>query len=166
MILGFRLSICYRLVVVWWMTNKRNFCFIIELHNLATLENRLTYRCPSSWAVVITMKKKLPVLEKYIGYWPVQINGKKFATSQILGKPVEVVKGRILAGWAQKSPGPCLPPMWALAPGHACPATPCHARSQVGLAARGESRPLMGLGHIHVPEWACAWAHGAPHWHS
>ena len=31
-------------------------------------------------------------------YWPVQINGNKFATSQILKKPVEVVKGRILAG--------------------------------------------------------------------
>jgi hypothetical protein len=34
----------------------------------------------------------------YRGYWPVQINGNKFATDQILGKPVEVVKGRILAG--------------------------------------------------------------------
>ena len=43
----------------------------------------------------------------YIGYWPVQINGNKFATSQILRKPVEVVKGRILVGWAQKSPEPC-----------------------------------------------------------
>jgi hypothetical protein len=31
-------------------------------------------------------------------YWPVQMNGKKFATGQILGKPVEVVKGWILAG--------------------------------------------------------------------
>jgi hypothetical protein len=34
----------------------------------------------------------------YIGYWPVQINGNKFATSQILKKPVQVVKGQILAG--------------------------------------------------------------------
>jgi hypothetical protein len=33
-----------------------------------------------------------------IGYWPVQINGNKFATGQSLKKPVEVVKGRILAG--------------------------------------------------------------------
>jgi hypothetical protein len=31
-------------------------------------------------------------LEKNIGYWPVQINGNKFATGQILRKPVEVVK--------------------------------------------------------------------------
>jgi hypothetical protein len=37
-------------------------------------------------------------LEKKRGYWPVQINGNKFATGQILRKPVEVVKGRILAG--------------------------------------------------------------------
>jgi hypothetical protein len=37
-------------------------------------------------------------LKKSIGYWPVQINGNKFATGQIVRKPVEVVKGRILAG--------------------------------------------------------------------
>jgi hypothetical protein len=37
-------------------------------------------------------------LKKNIGYWPVQINGNKFATGQILKKPVEVVKGWILAG--------------------------------------------------------------------
>jgi hypothetical protein len=35
------------------------------------------------------------------------MNGNKFATDQIVKKPVEVVKGRILAGWAQKSPEPC-----------------------------------------------------------
>ena len=46
-------------------------------------------------------------LEKNLRYWPVQMNGNKFATGQILRKPVEVVKGRILAGWAQKSPEPC-----------------------------------------------------------
>ena len=45
-------------------------------------------------------------LKKIIGCWPVQINGNKFATGQILEKPVEVVKGQILAGWAQKSPEP------------------------------------------------------------
>ena len=32
--------------------------------------------------------------------------GNKFATGHILGKPVEVLKGRILPGWAQKSPEP------------------------------------------------------------
>jgi hypothetical protein len=37
-------------------------------------------------------------LKKNIGYWPVQMNGNRFATGQILRKPVEVVKGRILAG--------------------------------------------------------------------
>jgi hypothetical protein len=45
------------------------------------------------------MKKKLAsTWKKNIGYWPVQINGNKFATGQILEKPVEVVKGWILAG--------------------------------------------------------------------
>jgi hypothetical protein len=32
---------------------------IIAFHDFATLENRLTYQSPSSWLVVITMKKKL-----------------------------------------------------------------------------------------------------------
>jgi len=51
-------------------------------------------------------------------YWPAQLNGNKFEwrfcsarsfccpTGQILENPVEVVKGRILVGWAQKSPEP------------------------------------------------------------
>ena len=34
----------------------------------------------------------------YIRYWPIQIGGNKFATGQVLKKPVEVVKGWILAG--------------------------------------------------------------------
>jgi hypothetical protein len=37
-------------------------------------------------------------LKKNIGYWPVEINGNKFATDEIMGKPEEVVKGRNLAG--------------------------------------------------------------------
>ena len=45
-------------------------------------------------------------LEQNLGYWPVQMDGNKFATGQILRKPVEVVKGWILAGWAQKFPEP------------------------------------------------------------
>jgi hypothetical protein len=107
MVLGFRLYIRWRLTAVWWMTNMRSFCFIITFRNYATSENRLTYQCPSSWPVVITMKKRLAgTWKKNIGYWPVQINGNKFATGQILNKPVEVVKQWILAGWAQKSPEP------------------------------------------------------------
>jgi hypothetical protein len=51
--------------------------------------------------------KKRKKKKKKEGYWPIQINGNEFATSQILKKPVEVVKGRILAGWAQKCPQPC-----------------------------------------------------------
>jgi hypothetical protein len=41
------------------MMNMRSFCFIIAFHNPATLKNWLIYLCPSSWPVVITMKKKL-----------------------------------------------------------------------------------------------------------
>ena len=107
LVLGFRLFVHCRFVVVWWMTNMRSFCFIIAFHSFATLENWLTYQCPSSWLVVITMKKKISRrLKKKLGYWPVQMNGNKFATGQILRKPVEVVKGWILAGWGQKSPEP------------------------------------------------------------
>jgi hypothetical protein len=61
----------------------RSFCFVIAFHNFATLGNRLTYQCPNSWPVVITMKKKLTGTgKKDIGYWPVQMNGNKFATGQ------------------------------------------------------------------------------------
>jgi hypothetical protein len=82
------------------MANMRSVCFIIAFHNFATLENRRTHQCPSSWVVVIPMKKKLAGSwrRKKIGDWLVQINGNKFATGQILRKPVDVVKGRILAG--------------------------------------------------------------------
>ena len=53
------------------------------------------------------MKKKFAgTWKKNKGYWPVQISGTKFATGQILRKPVEVVKGGFLAGWTQKSPEP------------------------------------------------------------
>jgi hypothetical protein len=80
------------------MTNRQSFYFIIAFHNFATLENRLTYQCSSSWPNVITMKKKTSRhLKENIGYWLVQMNGNKFATGQIVEKPVEVVKGRILA---------------------------------------------------------------------
>ena len=45
-------------------------------------------------------------LKENIGYWMVQINDNKFTTGQILKKPEEVVKGRILVDWAQTSPKP------------------------------------------------------------
>ena len=34
-------------------------------------------------------------LKTNTGYWPVQINGNKFATGQIMKKPLEIVKGQI-----------------------------------------------------------------------
>ena len=45
-------------------------------------------------------------LKENIGYWLIQTNDNKFATDQILEKPVEIMKGRILAGGGQKSPEP------------------------------------------------------------
>jgi hypothetical protein len=88
------------------MANRISFYFITSLLHFiifATLKNRLTYQCPSSWPVVITMKKTYAGTlkkekRKKEGYQPVQIHGNKFATGQILKKPVEVVKGQILAG--------------------------------------------------------------------
>ena len=55
--IGFKLSICCSFVAVWWMANMLSFCFIIAFHNFATLENWLTCQCPSSWPVVITIRK-------------------------------------------------------------------------------------------------------------
>jgi hypothetical protein len=84
------------------MANMRSFGFIIAFYTFATLENRLTYQCPSSWLVVITMKKKLAGSFKIKfrtlagpNEWQQVCNrsnaeGKK--------KLVEVVKGWILAG--------------------------------------------------------------------
>ena len=88
MVMGFRLYPRCRLVAVWWMSNMRSFCFIVAFRNFATLENRLTYPCPSSRPIVITMKKKVAGTwkKKNIGYWPVQINGNKFASDQIRRK--------------------------------------------------------------------------------
>ena len=52
-------------------------------------------------------------LKKKLGYWLIQINDSKFATGKILKiNPVEVVKGRMIAGWAQKSPGPYVYVPW------------------------------------------------------
>ena len=63
---------------------------------------------PKFLASCLTMEKKSTgKWKKTIGYWPVQINSNKFANGEILKKPVEVLKGRILAGGAQKSPEPC-----------------------------------------------------------
>jgi hypothetical protein len=81
------------------MANMRNFCFIIAFHDFSTLENRLTYQCTKILAGCHDKEEEISQhLEKDIGYWPVQVNGNKFATGQILGKLVELVKGRNLAG--------------------------------------------------------------------
>ena len=92
------------------MVKKQTFASLLRFIILLHWKNWLTYQCPSSWPVVITINEEeiSRHLKKSTGYWPVQINGDKFTTGQILKKQVEVVKGRILAGWAQKSLEPCL----------------------------------------------------------
>jgi hypothetical protein len=79
----------------------------LHFNNFAALENWLTYQMPKYLAGChYNEEESSRHLKKNIGYWAVQMNGNKFATSQILRKLVEVVKGRILAGGAQKSPEP------------------------------------------------------------
>jgi hypothetical protein len=81
------------------MANKQNFASLLHFIILLHSKIWLTYQCPSSWPVVIKMKKTFAgTWKKNVGCWPVQMNGNKFATGKILGNPVEVVKGRILAG--------------------------------------------------------------------
>ena len=73
-------------------------------------ENRLAHQWPKFLAGCDYNEEEMSWhLEKKLGYWLVQINGNKFATGQILEKPVGVVKGRILAGRAQKFPEPWHP---------------------------------------------------------
>jgi hypothetical protein len=69
-------------------------------------------------------------LLKNTGYGPVQTNGNKFATSQILRKPVEVVKGRILGPlYTRLGAGRSTGPIEASIGTHFMnffPAQPCH----------------------------------------
>ena len=116
MFLGFRLSVRCRFVAFWWMTSMRSFCFIIAFHNFATLENRLTYQLMPRFLTGCHYNEEeisRHLNKNYRILAPVQMNGDKFASGQILRKPVEVVKGRILAGWTQKSPKP-----WTMPPGY------------------------------------------------
>jgi hypothetical protein len=76
------------------MANKRRFCFIVAFHTFATLKNP-AYLSMSKFLTGCHYNEKeiSQHLKKYIVYWPVQMNGNKFATGRILKKPVEVVKG-------------------------------------------------------------------------
>jgi hypothetical protein len=82
------------------MTNKRRFCFIVAFHNLVTFIGKPAYlSMPKFLARCDYNEEEISRhLRKNIGYWLVQISGNKFATRQILKKPVEVVKGQILVG--------------------------------------------------------------------
>jgi len=80
------------------MMNRRNFCFINAFHNFATLKTGILINAKFLAGSHYNEKEISWHLKRNIGYWLVQMNGNKFATGQILKKPVEVVKGRILAG--------------------------------------------------------------------
>jgi hypothetical protein len=84
------------------MAYKRRFSFIIAFHNFATLKKPAYLSMPKFLAGCHyneeEISRHLKKEKRKKGYWPVQINGNKFATGEILRKPVEVVKGRILAG--------------------------------------------------------------------
>jgi hypothetical protein len=81
--------------------NMRSFYFNITFHNFATLEKPAYFTMPKLLAGCHYNEEEISRhLQKIIGYWPVQMNGNKFATSKILGNTskLEVVKGQILAG--------------------------------------------------------------------
>jgi hypothetical protein len=81
------------------MENMWSFCFIIAFHNFATLKNRAYLSMPKFLSSCHYNEEESSghLKKKNIGYWLVQMNGNKFATGEILRKPVEVVKGRIWA---------------------------------------------------------------------
>jgi hypothetical protein len=82
------------------MVNMQSFCFIIAFHNFTNLIGKQAYLSMLKFLTDCHCSEEeiSRHLKKNIGYWPVQINGNKFATGQILKQPVEVVKGWILAG--------------------------------------------------------------------
>jgi hypothetical protein len=67
------------------MANMQSFCFSIAFYNFATLENQLTYQCPSSWPVIITMKKKSASTSKKMS----DIGWSKFMATSL--QPVESI---------------------------------------------------------------------------
>jgi hypothetical protein len=79
---------------------QRRFCFIIAFHNSATLKKPAYLSLPKFLAGCYYNEEEISWhLKRNTGYWRVQMNGNKFATSRILRNPIEVVKkGRIL-GW-------------------------------------------------------------------
>jgi hypothetical protein len=82
------------------MTNTRSFFFIIAFQNFATLENRFT---PKFLAGCHYNEEEISRhLEKSIGYWPVQFNGNKFPTGQIVGKTGRSCEGADFSSLSSK----------------------------------------------------------------
>jgi hypothetical protein len=139
LVLGFKLSVRCRIVAVWWMADRRSFCFNIAFHNYFTaLKNWLTYQCPSSWPVVITMKKKLA------GTWKKnRILASPNSWQQVRNRSNPEESCRSCEGvdfsWlSSKVSWTCSPPSYA---GPACPATPCTQPGQLPVANPGRWFP-------------------------
>jgi hypothetical protein len=85
----------------------RSFCFIIAFLNFATLENRLTYQfsagCHHNEEEISRHLEK----KRKKGYWPVQINGNKFATGQILQETGKSCEGAAFS-WLSTKVSPTL----------------------------------------------------------
>jgi len=79
------------------------------------------------------MKKLAGPWKKHIGHWPVQINGKKFATGQILKKPVEVVFKGADFSWLSSKVSRTL-------------ACLVYIKVRVNVKNRGQIPPIMDLG--------------------
>jgi hypothetical protein len=72
----------------------RSFCFTIVFCNFATLGKVACLSMPKFLADHrYNQKETNRCLKKEEGYWPVQINGNKFATDQILEKPGRSYEG-------------------------------------------------------------------------
>jgi hypothetical protein len=65
------------------MANKRRFCSSIAFQNFATLENQLISMPKFLAGRHYNEEEVSQHLEKNVGYWPVQMNGNKFATGTV-----------------------------------------------------------------------------------
>ena len=99
MVLGFRLYVRCRLAAV--LVNGEHAKLLLHycISQLSYIGKPVYLSMPKFLANCHYIEEEISWhLKNNIGYWPVQMNGNKFATGQILKKPVEVAKGRILAG--------------------------------------------------------------------
>jgi ABC-type phosphate transport system auxiliary subunit len=76
------------------MANERSFCFIIAIDDLATIGKPAYLSMPEFLVGCHYNEEEISRhLEKKLGYWPVQVNGNKFATDEIVEKTVRSCEG-------------------------------------------------------------------------